>query len=308
MADTGYISKIKVPTGDIYSIRDAELKNALDKKIFLDDRISGISGYGDLSVIKLSADEYADLLTSNALLSNCLYVIEDDYIDVYGQQIKNIASPTDLSDAATKEYVDSSLSNIEIPEDLSAFTNSPGYLVSNDLSDYCYFKSETSNAVEISNALSTKQDKLSDQQILAIDSVVDERATYVKYDNDTISSFNIVGEIDSESIPNKENAVEVKVGNGVTSIGDNAFYFCTSLTSVTIPDSVASIGGSAFEWCSGLKNVTIPASVTSIGRSAFYDCNKLSSVTILDNGLHNLKTIEAYAFQGCSNLPEITLP
>ena len=161
---------------------------------------------------------------------------------------------------------------------------------------------------QLSAELSSKQDRLSDQQILAIDSVVDERATYVKYDNDTISSFNIVGEIDSESIPNKENAVEVKVGNGVTSIGDNAFYFCTSLTSVTIPDSVTSIGGSAFEWCGGLKNVTIPASVTSIGRSAFYDCNKLSSVTILDNDLHNLKTIEAYAFQGCSNLPEITLP
>ena len=61
-------------------------------------------------------------------MSNALYIVEDDHIDAYGQQIKNIAYPTDLSDAATKEYVDSSLSNVEIPEDLSAFSNSPGFL------------------------------------------------------------------------------------------------------------------------------------------------------------------------------------
>ena len=62
------------------------------------------------------------------MLSNALYIVEDDHIDAYGQQIKNIAYPTDLSDAATKEYVDSSHSNVEIPEDLSAFSNSPGFL------------------------------------------------------------------------------------------------------------------------------------------------------------------------------------
>ena len=56
--------------------------------------------------MKLGADEYVSLLTSNALLSNVLYIVQDNYMDAYGQQIKNIATPTDLSDAATKEYVD----------------------------------------------------------------------------------------------------------------------------------------------------------------------------------------------------------
>ena len=59
----------------------------------------------------------------------------------------------------------------------------------------------------------------------------------------------------------------------VTSIGAEAFYCCSGLTSVTIPNSVTSIGESAFYKCSRLTSVTIPNSVTSIGRDAFYNCN-----------------------------------
>ena len=61
----------------------------------------------------------------------------------------------------------------------------------------------------------------------------------------------------------------VTIGNGVASIGDYAFYDCDGLTSVTIPDSVSSIGDGAFRSCDGLTRVTIPSNVTSIGRSAF---------------------------------------
>jgi hypothetical protein len=55
----------------------------------------------------------------------------------------------------------------------------------------------------------------------------------------------------------------------VTSIGNNAFYYCRGLTSVTIPNSVTSIGEYAFHGCSGLTSVTIRNSVTSIGMGAF---------------------------------------
>ena len=71
--------------------------------------------------------------------------------------------------------------------------------------------------------------------------------------------------------------IEITVPNGVTSIGDHAFYGCTSLTSITIPNSVTSIGNGAFLACS-LTSVTIPKSVTSIGELAFYGCSALDSV------------------------------
>ena len=64
----------------------------------------------------------------------------------------------------------------------------------------------------------------------------------------------------------------------VTSIGDEAFYSCESLTSLTIGNSVTSIGGSAFAYCSSLTYVTIPNSVTSIGVEAFAYCDSLKSV------------------------------
>ena len=73
------------------------------------------------------------------------------------------------------------------------------------------------------------------------------------------------------------------IPDSVTSIGDLAFWFCTSLTSVTIPDSVTSIGDSAFYNCISLTSVTIPDSVTSIGDSAFVWCTSLTSITIPDS-------------------------
>lgn len=68
----------------------------------------------------------------------------------------------------------------------------------------------------------------------------------------------------------------------VTSIGNEAFWYCKGLTSITIPNSVTSIGESAFRGCSGLTSVTIPNSVTSIGSDAFRYCSGLTSLVLPD--------------------------
>lgn len=167
--------------------------------------------------------------------------------------------------------------------------------------------------------LETKQDKLSDQQIQAIDSVVDERATVITFTDNTTSAFNWSGTITKYTMIDAglfdgaedtwiKSPASVKIGTTVTSIGEYAFGFAFNLSSVMIPDSVTSIGDFAFYDCVELTSVTIPDSVTSIGYSAFEDCASLTRVTIIDNVLHKLKTIGAYAFQGCSSLIEITLP
>ena len=91
------------------------------------------------------------------------------------------------------------------------------------------------------------------------------------------------------------------IPSSVTSIGENAFYDCRSLTSVTIPDSVTSIGLTAFEGCLSLTSVTIPDGVTSISWSAFAYCESLTSVTIPDS----VTSIDGAAFADCDNLTDV---
>ncbi|MEI3028784.1 MAG: leucine-rich repeat protein [Ruminococcus sp.] len=96
----------------------------------------------------------------------------------------------------------------------------------------------------------------------------------------------------------------ITIPDSVTSIGDWAFYKCTSLTTITIPDSVTSIGEAAFRGCSSLTSITIPDSVTSIGDAAFSHCSNLKSITIPDS----ITSIGKYAFCNCSSLTSITIP
>ncbi|MBE6316401.1 MAG: hypothetical protein E7078_07140 [Bacteroidales bacterium] len=87
----------------------------------------------------------------------------------------------------------------------------------------------------------------------------------------------------------------------VTTIGDDAFAYCSGLTRVTIPISVTTIGHNAFRYCKGLSSVTIPNSVTSIGDMAFLECSGLKSVTIHGS----VTSIGDWAFRGCSGLTDV---
>ena len=148
-----------------------------------------------------------------------------------------------------------------------------------------------------------------------------------------------IGEITSNPWGTYKNEItKVVIEVGVTSIGLDAFYGCSGLTSVTIGNSVTSIGMIAFYGCSGLtsvnisdiaawcnihfkginplsyaqhlylngeeiKDLIIPNSVTSIGNRAFNGCSGLTSVTIPNS----VTSIGNYAFYGCSGLTSVTI-
>ena len=96
----------------------------------------------------------------------------------------------------------------------------------------------------------------------------------------------------------------ISVGEGVSSIGELAFYGCGRVTAVTLPSSVTTIGARAFKDCTALTGVRLPEGLTSIGEAAFESCEKLTSVRLPEE----LTAIGSYAFYRCSALSSITIP
>lgn len=123
-----------------------------------------------------------------------------------------------------------------------------------------------------------------------------------------------------------DDITEVKIEEGVTSIGEFAFYQC-GFSKIEIPESLDSIGRGAFMECGSLENVELPEGLTSIGTEAFYDCGNLRGITIPGGvttigvwtfgecvSLESLElsegliSIEDSAFCGCSNLVSVKIP
>ena len=93
------------------------------------------------------------------------------------------------------------------------------------------------------------------------------------------------------------------IPDGVTEVGDNAFYGCKALVSVTFPNSVTRIGDTAFANCSALLQASLRSGLRQIGCCAFSGCTGLTHLMIPDS----VQQIEAEAFHGCTGLRDVTL-
>ena len=94
------------------------------------------------------------------------------------------------------------------------------------------------------------------------------------------------------------------VEEGITSIGNSAFWECPHLASVGLPLSLTTIGQQAFQNCSGLLNIAVPSNVVRIQANAFNGCTGMTSVYLSDG----LQRIDSRAFADCTALAEITIP
>ena len=104
---------------------------------------------------------------------------------------------------------------------------------------------------------------------------------------------------------NDRQSVEtVVIRNGVTSIGDYAFWKCINLANVIIPEGMEIIGRYAFGECRNLTGIDIPEGVTEICAFAFYDCTSVVNVNLPNS----LRKIDDYAFQACESLIGIDIP
>ena len=101
-----------------------------------------------------------------------------------------------------------------------------------------------------------------------------------------------------------DSLMEVKLPEGLTYLGDYAFFRAANLKSITLPNTLTTIGGAAFYECTGLTDITIPSNVKTIDEGAFFGCTGLTSVTIPDN----VETLGQGVFRGCTQLTSIHIP
>ena len=97
---------------------------------------------------------------------------------------------------------------------------------------------------------------------------------------------------------------ELKYFTALHTIGENAFFGCSSLSSIELPESLTRIKWSAFSGCSSLESIKLPESLTSIESCAFQYCSSLESIKLPES----LTRFESGAFRYCSSLESIELP
>ena len=97
---------------------------------------------------------------------------------------------------------------------------------------------------------------------------------------------------------------DVRLKEGLLSIGEYAFSDCVNITTIDIPESVVEIGYSAFAGCTGLTEITLPNEVKTLPSNVFSGCTNLEQVKLPDS----LTQISFGAFSACFSLEEINIP
>ena len=213
-----------------------------------------------------------------------------DYAFAYSQQcysgLRSIEIPNSVTSIGDYAFSRCTLHSIEIPNSVTS------------IGDYTFYECMWLTSIEIPNSVTS----------IGYAAFYDcYRLTSITFgDNPQLTSIgNYAFCFDNYGY---SSLTSIEIPNSVTSIGDCAFYECSSLTSITFGDNpqLTSIGDGVFYDCESLTSIEIPNSVTSIGYAAFYDCTSLTSLTFGDNP--QLTSIGEEAFHYCSSLTSILIP
>ncbi len=94
---------------------------------------------------------------------------------------------------------------------------------------------------------------------------------------------------------------KIEIQEGVTYVGNNAFYDFSNVTEISLPSSLTALGKSSFKLCTKIENVILPEGLTEIGNAAFHGCTGIKNVSIPST----LQTIGNVAFSDCQYLEKI---
>ena len=282
-ADGFKINYVNNTQGHWYAIKNGFTDGACFVVNELDDGTVGITGYAGNSATCVIPDEIdgkkVTKIGENAFRDRTeltSVTIPDSVKYIFGRafsgctSLETVTIPNSVTDIYSGAFYNcTSLKSVTIPASVTNIEDHAfGYYYDSDSSEIKKVDGFKINYVKNTYGhYYATENGFTDEACLLTNELNDGTLEISKYvgKSATSATYAIPGEIN---------------GKKVTKIGDSAFMFCTSLTSVTIPDGVTSIDVAAFLGCTSLTSVTIPDSVTSIKSKAFFNCTSLKSVTI----------------------------
>ena len=276
----------------VTKIEEDAFKNATDiTDVLIPDSITevGFNAFGGCSNLTKMVLPFVGAYADGSGDENIGYIFGASSYSEQGQKLPSPLKTIVLSDITTKIgdyafYGCSSLTNITIPDGMIS-VGDYAFQGCSSLTRI-YYNGDVNDWVQIDGLRGL---------MLCVSS---NKELYINGELLTEAVIDTAAEIKSNAFYGCSSLTSVTIGNGVTSIDWYAFSGCRLLTSITIPDSVTNIAGYAFNGCTSLTSVTIGNGVTSIGQIAFGHCTSLTSVTIGDS----VTSIEYNAFYGCTSL------